>query len=372
MRTACLTLLPALGLCAAAQAEVYNVGWVLANEPHATVAYQPNFSTTYNSAGGEVRVTPISTGYFEVQFGRLFNGVGTSDVQVTAYETTGYCVSSGWSSTGTAVDAWVRCFDAHGNPANTQFLLLYQDRVGHFGDSSHGLAFVWADQPTSTSYTPSTGYQFNSQGAANTIVRNSTGNYTVDIPSLDFVHSDVQITAYGTIAARCKVSGWGPNGTISRSIRRGEIGTSIGVLCFDNEGKAADEQFDLAYAANEPFGLTIPLDSPGAWVWANHPGPIDPNVPATEYQYNGYGDGHVYEMNLGSTGSYQIDVPPFDDPHPANIFFSSTVLVTAYGTDSSYCNTGGWFPIIVKCYKQGGAGINTEFDAALQTTGFLK
>jgi hypothetical protein len=44
------------------------------------------------------------------------------------------------------------------------------------------------------------------------------------------------------------------------------------------------------------------------------------------------------------------------------------VLVTAYGSDNGYCNSGGWYPIDVDCYAQGGAPIREEFDVTYQTS----
>ena len=42
--------------------------------------------------------------------------------------------------------------------------------------------------------------------------------------------------------------------------------------------------------------------------------------------------------------------------------------MTAYGADSSYCNSSGWYPINVSCYAQGGTPINEEFNVTYQTS----
>jgi len=328
-----------------------RVGWVWANQPNATSAYTPSSTYSYSSNNGAITVTPISTGYYEVSFRGLHSGVGTDDVQVTAYDTSGYCLSAGWGPSGSTLDAYVSCYDASGNPANSYFDLLYQERSGTFGSYAKGLAFVWANAPTTASYTPSSSYQYNSTGGTNTIVRNSTGDYTVDIPGLDSESSDVQVTAYGFTAARCKVLEW---------VSDGNAGTDVDVLCFDSTGTAADEEFDLAYAVKEPFGLTTAASSQGAWAWANKPADSSVYNPSAIYQYNGFATGRVTSQRT-ARGQYVVNIPG------TLSYSTSDVLVTAYGSDSSYCNSSGWFPIYVTCYAQGGATINEDFDANYQT-----
>jgi hypothetical protein len=33
---------------------------------------------------------------------------------------------------------------------------------------------------------------------------------------------------------------------------------------------------------------------------------------------------------------------------------SSSVMATAYGSNSDYCNVVNWYPMLVDCYQQGG------------------
>jgi hypothetical protein len=70
---------------------------------------------------------------------------------------------------------------------------------------SFGWAYLLADQPTSSSYTPPLAYQFNSSGATNTVVRTGVGAYTATLPFLAAYTGHVQVTAYGTGSERCKV-----------------------------------------------------------------------------------------------------------------------------------------------------------------------
>jgi hypothetical protein len=49
-----------------------------------------------------------------------------------------------------------------------------------------------------------------------------TGSYTVRIPNLGLPKGNVQVTAYGAGAARCKVVSWAPSGTTQQ----------VGVRCY--------------------------------------------------------------------------------------------------------------------------------------------
>src|SRR5262245_42166976 len=69
-------------------------------------------------------------------------------------------------------------------------------RSGKTGSSAQ-LGYVWANQPSSASYTPSLTYQFNSAGGTNTITRSGVGQYTVHFPGLSTLGGHVQVTAYG-------------------------------------------------------------------------------------------------------------------------------------------------------------------------------
>lgn len=73
------------------------------------------------------------------------------------------------------------------------------------------VGYVWADQQSSPSYTPSAAYQFNSTGAANTITRGSVGSYIVTFPGIATTavvpYNQVQVSAYGSNAT-CTIGQW--------------------------------------------------------------------------------------------------------------------------------------------------------------------
>jgi hypothetical protein len=350
LQAAGLACMLGLATAGAVQAAVQRVGWVWAYSPSATHPYKVTGSYVYNSTGGEVIVVPLGTGYYEVKFAGLYNGA-PSDVQVSAYSSSGYCTSSGWSSSSKSVVAYVSCYDASGNPANSYFTLLYQERSGNIGNNGKGLAFVWANSPTSASYTPSGGYSYNSTGGTNNITRNGTGSYTVNLPGLTTGGGDVQVTAYDAVA-RCKAGSWGQSGS----------GTYVNVYCFDSTGAAADEYFDLAYSDKESFGHTTSSSAKGVYAWANNPSPTKSYTMSPTFQYNGFTTGRLTANKYG-TGEYTVTIPGSFG------YDFSNVLVTGYSGSSNYCNIVDWgsASVNVACYSQGGTPTDSYFDLAFQT-----
>jgi hypothetical protein len=286
-------------------------------------------------------------------------GPGPSNLQVSSAQnpTLTYCTTAGWSLDAPKnVDAFVNCYDVNGNPADSYYTFLYQSRAEPFGSAKKGIAYLWADQPSEASYTPNQGYQYNSTGATNTMLRNGTGSYTATIPGLTKKGGNVQVTAYGSGPARCKASGWDS----------GQSGTAVNVLCFDATGAAADEMFTLAYAIGEPLGLfrskTAGDDS--AYVLASKPGDTKVYTPPHAYNYNGFKTGPLTAQK-DSTGVYALSVPGWT-------MLGGAVLVTAYGTTNGFCTAGDgldfWDPLQVFCYDQNGNPADSKFTALIQTS----
>src|SRR5262249_23734284 len=102
--------------------------------------------------------------------------------------------------------------------------------------------YVWADQPTAASYTPSAAYQATPARLATPITRTSPGSYVVTFPGLARSKNagTVNVTAYGDLRTTyCNNAGWGSNGA---------GGVNVVVLCTDTNGNPADAQFNATYA----------------------------------------------------------------------------------------------------------------------------
>ena len=346
----------ALGFASQAEA-ASSVGWVWADEANAVGAYTPPAASSFNSRGGAITVTPLGVGQYEVSFAKLYDGA-SSNVQVSGFQTSGYCTAAGWSPSGKTLNAYVDCFDANGAPANATFTLLYQSRNAVSADYNRGLAFVWDNCPTICGiYTPDASFSYNSSGGPNTITRNVLGNYTVVIPGISKYDGDVQVTAYGSSAARCTLDGYGPEGGFS---------TQATVQCYDGTGAPADESFSLAFSRGESFGLTTAKNSLGVYALADNSTTSKAYTPLKAAQYNGFGTGDLTAQKT-SKGNYTLTTP--GDPQ----YLTSNVLVTASTVGpatNNYCNITGWggAALYISCYAPGGSFVDAQFDVAFQGT----
>jgi hypothetical protein len=312
-----------------------------------------NFDCGADSCFGDVAIWHLGTGTYDVNIARIYQH-GPSDLQVSSAENypLAYCTIVGWGrGEGKTIDAYVDCYDTNGNPADSHFSFLYQSRGKPLGSAKKGLAYLWADQPTAASYTPNPDYQYNSTRGTNTMVRNGTGSYTASLPGLTKKGGNVQVTAYGSVPARCTVSGWSS----------GQSGTSANVLCFDVAGAAADEMFTLAYSIGESLG---PFEGrTGIYVLANKPDDRKVYTPSRAYDYNGFETGPITAQKT-ATGAYTLNIPGETG------LGGAAVLVTAYGATGDFCIGGDgleeWYPFQIFCYDQNGNPADSEFSVPVQ------
>jgi hypothetical protein len=178
--------------------------------------------------------------------------------------------------------------------------------------------YVWANQPTAASYTPSLPYQYNTTGATNTISRLGTGSYDVFFHGIGTAGGTVDVTSYNN-QGLCQDAGWSQSGTT-------EV---VHVLCFgSNSLTAADEEFTAAF--------TRPASLAGgqlAYLWDDSPTAASSTPPAS-YQYNSKGG--LGTVTRSGTGRYVVTFP--NQGVPAG----GTVKVTAYGAQQAICLTSGW------------------------------
>ena len=303
----------------------------------------------FNSTGASNSVTIVQTGLFQVVMPGLGNGLN-SDVQVNAYNSDGrphYCMSQGWgSNNGVDVVAYVGCYDLSGNPLSADFSLLYQSRTVPPGGNT---GFVWADQPTASSYTPASDYSFNSSGGTNTITRQGVGNYVVTLPGLRG-GGNPQVTAYGSTAAHCEVASWTKANTTA----------SVNVLCFNPAGSLSDGYFDLSYT----YGVLQTNGTHGAdgiYVFANRDGARS-YVPHNYFRQDG-------SLNITATrfgplkGQYSLQIT-----NPDNRPFTTLIgFVTPVGTQGEICDVdeydvySGGFDMDLACYTSSGIPLNTQY-----------
>jgi hypothetical protein len=170
----------------------------------------------------------------------------------------------------------------------------------------------------------------NSTGATNAVLRHGTGNYTVRMPGLGAADGgNVQVSAYGANANRCKASGWNATG----------VAMEIGVVCQTSAGARADTQFTVQFhrGTNNPAHQSAYLRfAPGS------------STPDPTFSFNSKGGSNAV-TKLG-TGRYQVDFGTgFTRP-------GGVVNVTAVGWDSDFCKVRGWARTSaeVRCYTAAG------------------
>ena len=127
-------------------------------------------------------------------------------------------------------------------------------------------AYVWGNDPTAASYTPSTTYAYNVSGGVNTVARTDVGRYTVTLGGIPSYRDDnlgnVQVSAYGSNAV-CGTGGWDSEPVQIRVICRDPatdafVDSRYTVLYTRSSGSAplvaysfASQEAELSYAPNE-------------------------------------------------------------------------------------------------------------------------
>jgi hypothetical protein len=224
--------------------------------------------------------------------------------------------------------------------------------------ASTGAGYVWANNSTSASYTPSASYNFNSTDpldAINSITRtvDAVGpRYTVRFPDLGLLGGTVHVTGYGASSTSCQVQSWGPSGDDQL----------VHVRCFNDAGTAVNSQFTVAYTNVEDSE-----DGVLGYAWANNSAATlhTPYVPTSTYQANSAGGTNT--VTRVSTGVYSVHMPGLGNPS------SSHVQVTPYGSTAARCVTPGWGynaagnaqDATVRCYSMAGAPVNTRFTVTI-------
>jgi hypothetical protein len=212
------------------------MAFLWADQPTAA-SYTPNPPYQFNSSGKLNTMVRTGVGAYTALLPNL--GASGGHVQVTANGTgSERCKVAGWYPTGSAQQVNVRCFTSAGSAVDTRFTMTYVSGLDLLGSpccSGTDSAYVWANQPTSSFYTPSLAYQFNNNtGATNTVTRSGVGAYAVQLPYESLSYGDVQVTAYGSGSEHCKVASWSPSGGVQ-------------VRCFNSMGSPVDTSFDMAF-----------------------------------------------------------------------------------------------------------------------------
>ncbi len=198
-----VTVLIVAGSSAAWAQPARGLAWAWVTGVTASSDYQ------FNSAGGTITVTNPSTGQYAVNIPNM--GTPGGIAQVVAYGGGNhYCNIAFWGQSGTIQQIGVKCYTAAGIAADGSFSVLFYKEDRAAAQWSNG--YLWANQQSTASYTPSGAYNYNSKGGSNTVVRISAGRYTATFPNLaPLPHlGSPMVTAYGSgNTDRCRIESWG-------------------------------------------------------------------------------------------------------------------------------------------------------------------
>jgi hypothetical protein len=187
-----------------------RISYAWADNP-ASASYTPSTMYSLNAWGGAINISRSGVGTYAVRFSGFGGGASAGgSVLVTPYGSgTETCKVASWDSSEADFTVNVRCFTAAGAAVDTMYTVLAAR--GNSASVNHMCGYAWADNPASASYTPSAMYSFLSLTGATSISRSGVGTYAVRFLGLGGGSSggNVQVTAYGSDAATCKVASWG-------------------------------------------------------------------------------------------------------------------------------------------------------------------
>jgi hypothetical protein len=195
-----------------------------------------------NSSGAPNGAGPFGAGMYEIKLPGVGDPSGkpSGNLQVTAVApsaTPHRCKIAKWGQTGQDIVAYVFCFDALGNLADSEFNVSYHRErsiVATYPPKYFG--YVWtADMTGASTYNNTVGFGANSLGP----VIGLPGYASVRYPNLSVKETHAQVTATGGDPNYCNiVDTWGvaaPSTAV------------LGVLCFDKAGNPAKQDFFAAF-----------------------------------------------------------------------------------------------------------------------------
>ena len=209
--------------------------FVWADQPAAS-SYTPSLPFQFNSSGGTNTIRHLGLGRYRVHMPGP--DVADGSVKVTAYgSNANSCQVVEWLNVAAGQNVFVDCFTPAGAPVNNRFTTTFTASDDLFGDGGPS-GYLWGNDPSSSSYTPDSAYQFDTAGTSATVTRFGTGEYETLFPNETHgAQGDEQATAYGSIPAHCIVDGPIGNGTSEQG----------DVFCFDTNGNELDTTYTMQW-----------------------------------------------------------------------------------------------------------------------------
>ena len=200
--------------------------------------------------------------------------------------------------------------------------------------------YVWANEPTTASYTPSSSFSYSTSGGDITITRSSAGSYQIVADGLAGVAAGgtMMVTAYGS-NAYCFSDGWSSSGDA----------LSMSVLCEDPAGANVDTRFTAMFVSAS--GITVP---DLLYAWASQPSTAS-YTPSSSYSYNASGGITIARSN---PGRYVVTF--------AGVSTRDHVQVSSY-VDAARCQAGSMtidaagMNVVVQCHDEAGTPADSRF-----------
>jgi hypothetical protein len=305
------------------------MAYAYAHDP-SKASYTALASYSFNSGGGSVSITRGSTGTYALSFsGASFN---KSNVQVSAYSAPAgaICAVSSWGVSTVKV----ACYSQTGAKIDSRFTIAVFGRATG-PSSANVIAYAWANNRSSASYTPTSTYSYNAAGGAITATRSGVGVYKITFANMKVTgRGNVQVSAYAD-PERCVIASWS--------------GASVNVRCYDDAGKVADSRYVVAVIDTKPGQAKI-----GGWAWADKS--TSPSyTPSATFSFNS-GGGPI-TATRSTPGVYGVEWGglPFTT--------GGAPMVTPYGT-SNHCVLGsfGNRKVNVKCYNASGVPADARYN----------
>jgi hypothetical protein len=200
--------------------------------------YEPNPDYSFNSfpsATMRNRVHRFVPGKYRVELYGDTHATLQGNIQVSASDAN--CKIDGRYSVNSATPPFsgptVLCRTAAGVETDATFHMVFTNGTGLRGVSGQD-AYVFANRPSTASYTPAAAFRYASGGQTSTITRSGVGTYVVRMPGQPLGGS-AQVTAFGTDKTMCQLS----------AIQKKSAPQRIGVACFKPNGSRADSRFYL-------------------------------------------------------------------------------------------------------------------------------
>lgn len=307
-------------------------GYVWGNQPTAD-GYYAETGYEYNSTGGAIWIDRYATGRYFVRFDGMGEDGGVA--HAGAYGSNHRCVLSSYFAWGNDEYLHNRCFDIHGDPADTRFIANFTSRK--LAGVSFG--YLLNDDPTPPilGYVPPAATSHDGAGEEIRVWRGSVGHYQVylgafaqDVAAGQWRNGFLAVTVHGSYQVTCHAHGSLPSAP-----------TRIRVTCADLDGQWADARFTLTYARDTSLIGTPNRASVMAWG-------ID--GPVVEGWSNSSG-GAPSVTELG-TGYFQIAFPGIGAPR-------GHAYATLMNTSPMFCNMYGWWRIgttqyvRIRCFDPG-------------------